>query len=95
MGFRQLRVRDHGTLARVELIPADMERLLDPRLRESVVGACKNSGYTYVTLDLQGYRTGTMNEAVVRESSTRAKFCNVCRYALAADFAMIQSIRGR
>ena len=64
LGFRQLRVRDHGALARVEVMSEDMERLLEPRLREAVVAACKNAGYTYVTLDLQGYRTGAMHEAV-------------------------------
>jgi uncharacterized protein len=64
MGFRQLRVRDHGTLAKVELVPEDMERLLEARVRESVVVACKEAGYQFVALDLQGYRTGAMNEAV-------------------------------
>jgi uncharacterized protein len=64
MGFRQLRVRDHGTLARVELVAEDIERFLDRRVREAVVAACKDAGYTYVTLDLQGYRTGAMHEAV-------------------------------
>lgn len=61
-GFRQVRVRDHGKLAKVEIPSADMERMLDVRMREAVVAACKGAGYTYVTLDLQGYRTGAMNE---------------------------------
>lgn len=64
MGFRDLRVRDHGKLARVELKPEDIERFLQPELREAVVAACKTAGYTFVTLDLQGYRTGAMHEAV-------------------------------
>jgi uncharacterized protein len=64
MGFRQLRVRDHGTLARVEILPEDMGRLLENGLRQAVVAACKDAGYIFVTLDLQGYRTGAMNEAV-------------------------------
>ena len=70
MGFRQLRVRDHATLARVEIPPEDMGRLLDPGLREAVVAACKNAGYIYVTLDLQGYRTGAMHEAVTENERT-------------------------
>ena len=70
MGFRQLRVRDHATLARVEVPPEDMGRLLDLGLREAVVAACKNAGYIYVTLDLQGYRTGAMNEAVTEKERT-------------------------
>jgi uncharacterized protein len=64
LGFRQLRVRDHGTLARVELMAEDIGRLLERGVREAVVAACKDAGYTYVTLDLQGYRTGAMHEAV-------------------------------
>ncbi len=64
MGFRQLRVRDHGTVARVEMLPEDMKRLFENGLREAVVAVCKDAGYTFVTLDLQGYRTGAMNEAV-------------------------------
>jgi len=66
LGFRQLRVRDHGTLARVELMVEDMERMLERGMREAVVAACREAGYIYVTLDLQGYRTGAMNEAVRR-----------------------------
>ncbi len=62
MGFRRLRVRDHGTLARLEILPQDMGRLFENGQREAVVAACKNAGYTFVTLDLQGYRTGAMNE---------------------------------
>jgi uncharacterized protein len=69
LGFRQLRVRDHGVLARVELVSEDIDRLLDRKVREAVVAACKDAGYTYVTLDLQGYRTGAMHEAVGAVSS--------------------------
>jgi uncharacterized protein len=64
LGFRQLRVRDHGTLARVELMAEDMERLLERGMRDAVIAACRDAGYIYVTLDLQGYRTGAMHEAV-------------------------------
>jgi len=67
MGFRQLRVRDHGTLARVEILPQDMGRLLENGLREAVVASCKDAGYIFVTVDLQGYRTGAMNEAVAED----------------------------
>jgi pyridinium-3,5-biscarboxylic acid mononucleotide sulfurtransferase len=64
LGFRQVRVRDHRSLARIELAADDMTRLLAPRLRETIVEACKMAGYTFVTLDLQGYRTGSLNEAL-------------------------------
>ena len=46
LGFRQLRVRDHGTLARVELPAEDIERMLERRMREAVVAACREAGYT-------------------------------------------------
>ncbi len=64
LGFEQLRVRDHGTLARVELPPEMIPRLAEPGLRERAVAALKEAGYTYVALDLTGYRTGAMNETL-------------------------------
>lgn len=64
LGFRQVRVRDHGSLARLELVAADLERLFASDLRAHVVQLCKQAGYLYVTLDLQGYRTGSMNESL-------------------------------
>jgi uncharacterized protein len=68
LGFRQLRVRYHGDLARVEVEPREIPRLLDEGLREQVVRFLKEVGFIYVTLDLQGYRTGAMNENLrVRE----------------------------
>ena len=64
LGFRQVRVRDHGPIARIELVPEDINRLLGSLLSDAVVEACKAAGYHYVTLDLQGYRTGSMNETL-------------------------------
>jgi uncharacterized protein len=64
LGFRQLRVRYHGELARVEVEPQEMNRLLDEKLREQVARLLKEAGFIYVTLDLQGYRTGAMNEGL-------------------------------
>jgi uncharacterized protein len=64
LGFRQVRVRDHGSVARIELVADDLRRLLGSNLRDTIVAACKEAGYTYVTLDLQGYRTGSMNETL-------------------------------
>ncbi len=68
LGFGQFRVRHHNDLARVELMPIDMERLNIPATRDHIVRAFKTLGYTYVTLDLAGYRTGSMNEALDSES---------------------------
>lgn len=62
-GFSQLRVRIHGeNLARIEVSPAEMEKAFF--LREEIMGALKSFGFLYVSLDLQGYRTGAMNEAL-------------------------------
>ena len=65
--FSQFRVRDHGAMARIELPPEDIGRMLDPMLREAVVQRLKALGYLYVTLDLEGYRTGAMNEGLRKE----------------------------
>lgn len=59
-GFHQVRVRIHGQLARIEIEPREFEKLL--LLREKIVSAFKSYGFTYVTMDLTGYRTGSMNE---------------------------------
>jgi pyridinium-3,5-biscarboxylic acid mononucleotide sulfurtransferase len=62
-GFRVYRVRYHQETARIELSEADLPRLLEPALRKRVLDFFKGTGFTYVSLDLQGYRTGSMNEA--------------------------------
>ena len=63
-GFRQMRVRVHGNLARVEVLPEDIPRLLSDGLRRSVSERLKSLGFSYVTLDLAGFRSGSMNEAL-------------------------------
>ena len=62
MGFRQVRVRHHGILARIEVERSEIPRLLTDGVREEAVRALKAAGYLYVTVDLQGYRTGSLNE---------------------------------
>ena len=64
MGLKQLRVRYHGDIVRIELLPADIGRFMEPGLRAEVVDGFKKIGFTYVTIDLQGYRTGSMNEVL-------------------------------
>ncbi|MEI9478456.1 MAG: ATP-dependent sacrificial sulfur transferase LarE [Deltaproteobacteria bacterium] len=64
LGFKQVRVRHYQDLARIEILKEEMERLMDPELRETVVSHLKKIGYTYVTLDLQGFRSGSMNEVL-------------------------------
>ena len=62
LGFHQLRVRIHGTLARIEVLPDELPKVLENR--EQIVKAFKEYGFTYVTMDLQGYRMGSMNETL-------------------------------
>lgn len=64
LGFKQFRVRYHGATARIEADVAVFQRFLDPALRERIISGFKEIGFIYVTLDLQGYRTGSMNEAL-------------------------------
>ncbi len=64
LGFRQVRVRHHGDLARIEIYPEEIDRLLDRSLREKVVTHLKKIGYHYITVDLQGFRSGSMNEVL-------------------------------
>jgi len=64
MGFRVCRVRHHDTLARLELGADEIARALDPGLRDEIVRALRAIGYREVTVDLQGYRTGSLNEGI-------------------------------
>jgi len=63
-GFAQVRVRHHGEVARIEVAPALINQLLDGNLRERIVSHLRELGFRYVTLDLQGYRMGSMNEVL-------------------------------
>ena len=64
LGFRTVRVRDHGDLARIEVAGSDIEMALRGETRRRLVEVCKTQGYTYICLDLEGYRTGSMNEVL-------------------------------
>jgi len=66
LGFGQLRVRVHDDVARVELDPDEISRALDPALRMRMVDLLHECGYRYMTLDLQGYRQGSLNEIFKR-----------------------------
>jgi len=71
LGFRQVRVRHHGTIARIEVAPGAIERLASPAVRAQVVHRLTEIGYDYVTLDCRGYRTGSMNEVLPEAAGTR------------------------
>jgi uncharacterized protein len=65
LGFRQVRVRWHDNLARIELSVSELTRAADPSVRDRIVEAGKRHGFKYVTLDLAGYRMGSHNEVLV------------------------------
>ena len=64
LGFRQMRVRHHARLVRLEFAPDELERALSEHLRQKLVHEFKRLGYKFVTIDLQGYRTGSLNEVL-------------------------------
>ena len=68
LGIRQLRVRHHGQIARIEVSKDDMAKFVKDKIREKIVKMFKELGYIYVTLDLGGYRMGSMNEPLVSEA---------------------------
>ena len=67
LGYTRLRVRHHGDVARVELPGEAVEDAARQPMRSSIVDAVKAAGYVYVALDLEGYRTGSLNEELVEE----------------------------
>ena len=64
LGFRQFRVRIHGDLARIEVLPEDFPGIMKEETRTAIDGKLKELGFCYVSLDLRGYRTGSMNEVL-------------------------------
>jgi len=62
MGFVQFRVRNHNGVARIEIAPAEMIKILDINIMRDINDKLKSLGFNYVTMDLQGYRTGSLNE---------------------------------
>jgi uncharacterized protein len=64
MGFREFRVRHHDNLVRLEIAPAELDRALRKEVVEALALRFRKLGFKYVTLDLQGYRSGSMNEVL-------------------------------
>ena len=62
LGFAQMRVRIHGTIARIEINPEEFKKITEPEISQKIYSELKQYGFTYVTLDLCGYRTGSMDE---------------------------------
>jgi pyridinium-3,5-biscarboxylic acid mononucleotide sulfurtransferase len=71
LGFYDVRVRHHQTIARIEVGPDEVARLMEGGLREKVAKALKDVGYAYVTLDLEGYRRGSTNEILMQQEGSK------------------------
>lgn len=67
LGFRQLRVRHHGELARIEVAVDERSQFFNEELMDKVYEEFKKIGFTYISLDLKGYRTGSMNETILKD----------------------------
>ena len=75
MGFSQVRVRIHGDMARIEINPQEFEKLLRTDIRHKIYKSLKSFGFSYVTLDLSGYRTGSMNEVLQKQIKPHQEHC--------------------
>jgi len=71
LGFTQVRVRHHGEIARIEVRPEEFSRLMTGNARAGLTAGLKKLGYAYITLDLEGYRTGSLNEPLRKASKKR------------------------
>jgi uncharacterized protein len=67
MGFHQIRVRIHDKLARIEVDPCEFEKIIEKDTREKIVSKFKSYGFTYVSMDLAGYRMGSMNDTLKKD----------------------------
>ena len=66
-GFKQFRVRIHDMIARIEILPSEFEKIMQSSIRQDIVQKFKEYGFKYVSLDLQGYRIGSMNETIIQK----------------------------
>lgn len=70
LGFKQVRVRIHGKIARIEILPEEFEKIIEPDTREKIYTAFSEYGFSYTALDLRGYRTGSMNETILAQANS-------------------------
>lgn len=71
LGFKQLRVRHHDKIARIEVERSEIPRLIEEKMSRTVTDGLRKIGYTYVTVDLLGYRTGSMNESFFKRKRSQ------------------------
>jgi uncharacterized protein len=71
VGLREFRLRVHGDLARIEVALEEMDKVLDPEIFADVSAAIKNLGFRFVTLDMEGFRSGALNEGTIDKENER------------------------
>ncbi len=69
LGLKEVRLRDHGDMARIEVNPKEIKILMKEDIRKKIINRLKRLGYTYISLDLEGYRSGSMDEALTPTKS--------------------------
>jgi uncharacterized protein len=72
LGFRQVRVRHHDKIARIEVERSEIPRLIEEEMSRLVTDGLRKIGYTYVAVDLLGYRTGSLNESFFKRKQSPA-----------------------
>ena len=85
LGFREVRVRQHDSIARIEIHPEEFPRLLEELTRGHIIFQFKKLGYAYVTLDLEGFRSGSMNEPLHASSAQPSYHSGLCQTSSAPE----------
>ncbi len=93
LGFRQVRVRHHGSVARIEVEAADIRRLWIPVVRRHITKLAKRQGFLYIAVDLEGYRMGSMNEVQRKQTPNAQLRMKSKQGQRMPDEAYVQSVR--
>jgi uncharacterized protein len=72
LGFVEFRVRHHGDIARIEVPPSQIEKITSENTRAKIIEKLKGLGFKYVTVDLQGFRSGSLNEALTQQQKSES-----------------------
>ena len=67
LGLKTVRLRDHGNIARLEIDPEDLKKIIQPEIREAIVKKLKELGFLYISLDLEGYKSGSLNKMLPKK----------------------------
>jgi len=73
LGFVEFRVRHHGDIARIEVPSEEIKKIANENIRNTIINKLKALGFKYVTLDLQGFRSGSLNETLTEEEKRSAE----------------------